>query len=269
MTASDFVSLVNRRDSQPGSQVQGTKSNLLLTGLSAKAQSELQNRLRVEDFTIGTVLWEVGAHIDQVVFPASGAISIRVPTKEGNGIQVAIVGPESGVGFPDGVGGSTAITRAEVQVPGRFATIPAPAFAAAAERNEEIKRLAPVCNNWLLIQSQQLAACNASHSADARFCRWLLRASDTLALSVIPVTQEVIAEALGIRRTTATLIAQQLQMRGIISYSRGRIMIRDRAGLQTAACDCAHTLGPAHWPSEILRFDASTALDGRADWPKV
>jgi CRP-like cAMP-binding protein len=256
MTASEITSIAPHRGVQP--QVEGPRFNLLLAELSPKALSEIQNRLRVEDFTIGTMLWEAGAPIGQVVFPVSGAISIRVTTKQGNGIQVAIVGPESGVGFPQELAGPTSITRAEVQVPGRFATIPAPVFAAAARRNEEIRRLTAVCHHWMLVQSQQMAACNASHSADARFCRWLLRASDTLALSIIPVTQEVIAEALGIRRTTATLIAQQLQMHGIISYSRGRIMIRDRAGLQAAACDCAQALGHGHWPSEILRVNAST-----------
>jgi len=258
MSITDFSSLADRRDLQSASQAPGSRSNLLLAGLSPKALSELQNRLRVEDLTVGTVLWEVGAHVGQIVFPTSGTISIRVPTKEGNAIQVALVGPESAVGFPQELGGYTAITRGEVQISGRFTTIPASAFAAAAERNDEVGRLAAVCNNWLLIQSQQLAACNASHSADARFCHWLLRATDSLALSVIPVTQEVIAESLGIRRTTATLIAQQLQMQGLISYSRGRIMIRDRAGLQAAACDCAIALGPSDRPTELLRPNANT-----------
>jgi CRP-like cAMP-binding protein len=113
--------------------------------------------------------------------------------------------------------------------------------------------MAAVCNSWLLLQAQQIAACNAVHSADARFCRWLARASDVLSSEVIPVTQEAIAQALGIRRTTATLIAQQLQVKGAISYSRGRIVIRDRAALRAGACDCCHALGRARWPSELLR----------------
>ena len=101
-----------------------------------------------------------------------------------------------------------------------------------------------------------MAACNAVHAAEARLCRWLLRASDALGARTVTVTQEMIANALGIRRTTATLIAQQLQLRGTISYSRGKIAIRDRADLEATACDCHHVLDRSHWPSELLQPSA-------------
>jgi hypothetical protein len=90
----------------------------------------------------------------------------------------------------------------------------------------------------------------------------LLRASDALAGEAVPATQESIANALGICRTTATLIAQQLQVRGTITYGRGKIAIRNRAGLQAAACDCYHALGRVHWPSELLRV-RSAPDDGK------
>ena len=124
--------------------------------------------------------------------------------------------------------------------------------------------MAEVATGWLLLQSQQMAACNAVHPAEARFCRWLLRASEALDTATVSVTQEMIAHALGIRRTTATLIAQQLQLRGTISYSRGKIAIRDRAGLQAAACDCCRALARAHWPSELLRGGALDRNDQTA-----
>jgi CRP-like cAMP-binding protein len=218
--------------------------------------SKLSNQFWELDYQEGTALWDAGDQVHQIVFPVSGTISMRVPTKDGHGIEVAIIGHEGAVGFHDDV--LPAVTQAVVQAPGRFICIAAQAFAAAAQNDEEIRRLADICNGWLLLQSQQMAACNAIHAADARFCRWLLRASDALGADTVPVTQEAIAQAMGTRRTTVTLIAQHLQLRGAISYRRGRVAIRDRAGLQATACDCYHKLDSSRWPSVLL---ANTTLE--------
>jgi CRP-like cAMP-binding protein len=129
-------------------------------------------------------------------------------------------------------------TQAVTHTSGRFLCMPSQEFAAAARQSAEIHHAAALCTNWVLLQSQKIAACNAVHPADARLCCRLRRASDALAEETVPLTQEMLADALGIRRTTATMIAQQIQMRGMISYSRGKIVIRDRAGLEAAACDC-------------------------------
>jgi CRP-like cAMP-binding protein len=231
--------------------------NSLLAGLSPRASAELGHHLREQSFREGTILWQAGDRIAQVIFPVSGIVSIRVPTKDGHGIEVASVGSEGAAGFQDESRLLPEVSQAVVQIAGSFLTIPAQAFALAAHRVDEIDRLATLCNGWLLLQSQQTAACNAIHTADARFCRWLMRASQALGQDFVPVTQEAIAQALGIRRTTATLIAQQLQERRIISYSRGKIAIRDRAGLRSAACECCLALDRAHWPSEVFRADAA------------
>src|SRR5258707_14313795 len=129
-----------------------------------------------------------------------------------------------------------------------------------ARKTDKIGRAAAFFCVCLLAQSQQLAACTAVHPADARFCRWLLQSAERVEGEVIPSTQETIAQALGIRRTTVTLIAQGLQMEGMISYRRGKIRIRNREGLRTAACDCCAALGRANWPSE--RFTNSAAETG-------
>jgi CRP-like cAMP-binding protein len=236
--------------------VHNASRNSLLDAVSSKTLSKLNNLFRELDYREGTALWDAGDQVRHVVFPVSGTISIRVPTKDGHGIEVATVGHEGAVGFHDD--GLPAVTQAVVQAPGRFLCIAAQAFAAAAHNDEEIRRLADICNGWLLLQSQQTAACNAVHAADSRFCRWLLRASDALGADTVLVTQEAIAQALGIRRTTVTLIAQQLQLRGAISYRRGRVAIRDRASLQAAACDCYHKLDSSRWPSKLL---ANTAVE--------
>src|SRR5262249_44411146 len=125
-------------------------------------------------------------------------------------------------------------------------------FGAAVREGGEIGHLAAACDEWLLRQCQQTAACNAAHSADHRFCRYLLRAADALAADTLPLTQETIAQSLGIRRTTATLIAQDPQQRGVISYRRGKIIIHDRAKLQAGACDCYAMLSRHYWPSARL-----------------
>jgi CRP-like cAMP-binding protein len=240
--------------------VQRLSRSSLLDAISAKALSILSNQFREVDYPEGTALWDAGDQVRQIIFPVSGTISIRVPTKDGHGIEVANIGHEGAVGFHEH--GLPAVTQGVVQAPGRFISITREGFAAAAQKDEEINRMADICNGWLLLQSQQTAACNAIHAADARFCRWLLRASDAHGADTVQVTQEAIAQALGIRRTTVTLIAQQLQVRGAISYRRGRVAIRDRASLQDAACDCYHKLERSRWPSELLaQLLANTAMD--------
>jgi CRP-like cAMP-binding protein len=250
-------------DSPPAAPlVPNVSRNSLLGAVSANTLSKLNNQFRELDYPEGTALWDAGDQVRQIVFPVSGTISIRVPTKDGHGIEVATVGHEGAVGFHDD--GLPAVTQAVVQAPGRFMCITAQVFTAAAQKDEEIRRLADICNGWLLLQSQQTAACNAVHAADSRFCRWLLRASDALGADTVLVTQEAIAQALGIRRTTVTLIAQQLQLRGAISYRRGRVAIRDRASLQSAACDCYHKLDRSRWPSELLANTAAEDDDSSA-----
>jgi CRP-like cAMP-binding protein len=126
-------------------------------------------------------------------------------------------------------------------------------FWEAARQNAEIADTAALCTSWLLMQSQQITACNAAHPADARFCCRLLRVSDALGEETIPLTQEMLAQAIGIRRTTATLIAKRIRMRGMISYGRSKIVILDRAGLEATACNCYDAFRHINWPSELLR----------------
>jgi CRP-like cAMP-binding protein len=221
----------------------------------------IRGHLQEQEFREDTILWEAGEPVSYVFFPTTGMISVRVPVREDHGIEVAVIGRESGTPLPE-VLDAPAVTRGVVQVPGRFLKLSAPVFAAAAQESEEVARLAAAGRTWVLAQSQRIAACSAVHPADARFSRWLLRAADALGGDTVPVTQEAIAEALGIRRTTATLIAQGLQMGGAITYSRGRIAIRDRTGLEAAACDCHKMLDRRHWPSEQLRRDRPAEVNG-------
>jgi CRP-like cAMP-binding protein len=131
---------------------------------------------------------------------------------------------------------------------GTFSYISASQFAAAARQNEEIAQVKTICCGWLLAQSRQLAACNAVHSFDARFSRWILQSAERLEGDVIPSTYEIIAQALGVRSKTVSKIAQGLQLKGMISYRPGKIRICNREGLRTFACECFASLGRANWP---------------------
>jgi CRP-like cAMP-binding protein len=226
--------------------------NAALAALSSSAFSLLEPHLRYRDFEEGAVLWDAGEQVDRVYFPLSGIISIVLPVKDGCGIEAASVGQEGWAGIDYRLGQSQSVTQGITQIAGMFSYVSALQFVSAARQNDEIDHVAAICCNWVLAQSQQMAACNAVHPADARFCRWLLLSGERIESDVIPSTQEAIARALGIRRTTVTLIAQGLQTAGIISYRRGKIVIRDREGLRSAACDCCAALGRRNWPSVRL-----------------
>jgi CRP-like cAMP-binding protein len=230
----------------------------VLAALSPRAFSLLESHLRYRDFPEEHVLWDAGVPTERVYFPLSGVISVVLPIKDGSGIEVASVGREAAAGLGFGPGPSRSVTQGVTLISGTFSYISASQLAAAARQNEELGRIMAICSEWLLAQAQQIAACNAVHPADARFCRWLLQAAERVEGEVIPSTQETIAQALGIRRTTVTLIAQGLQMEGMISYRRGKIRIRNREGLRNAACDCCNALGRAYWPAERLKGGSDT-----------
>jgi CRP-like cAMP-binding protein len=221
--------------------------------LSPQAAALIRSQSRQQDMPEGTLAWDMGDEISDIFFPISGMISVRVLTPDGHAIEVASIGRQAAAGLYEQAGRPPGLTQGVVAVSGRFARISGHVFGTAVRDNPEIRSLVAACDGWLLRQSQLIAACNAAHPADRRFCRYLLRARDTLAADVIPLTQETIAQSLGIRRTTATLIAQDLQQRGIISYRRGKIVISDHVRLEAAACDCYPMLGRGHWPSFYLQ----------------
>ena len=235
--------------------------NGALSALSWRAFAILEPHLRQRDFEEGSVLWDAGEEVDRVYFPWSGIISIVLPVKDGSGIEVASVGREGAAVIGYGWEPLQSVTQGICQVSGTFSYMSALQFATAARQSDEVGCAAAACCNWLLLQSQQMAACNAIHTADARFCRWLLQSSERTDSNMIPSTQEAVARALGIRRTTVTLIAQGLQIQGIISYRRGKIVVRDLERLRSAACDCCAALGRHNWPSDRLLRKGPEPLD--------
>jgi CRP-like cAMP-binding protein len=142
------------------------------------------------------------------------------------------------IGASSGLGAKQSVGRAIVQLPSTAAWLSASQFHAAANRSQAIRDLIVRYNDLLVAQIQQSVVCNALHTMEARLCRWLLQAHDCMDGSAIPLTQEFLAQMLGVRRTTVTLAAQLLQSEGVIRYRRGLIQIVDRPTLEKLSCEC-------------------------------
>lgn len=178
-------------------------------------------------------------------------ISLLVVTADGDMIETATVGREGAVGLQSGLGNRRSLTRATMQVPGKVAVVETPAFQAISRDNTTIHHLITRYTEIVWAEAQQVAACNAVHNASSRLCRWLLQTADRIESDELPLTQEFLAQMLGVRRTTVTLLAQELQKSEAIKYSRGRLKILDRKMLEDAACDCYGVLHQDRLPQKI------------------
>jgi len=212
--------------------------NRLLAALPEQPIALLAPDLRQVTLPQGVVCYGTGDPIDQVYFPQTGMISLLVTTGDGDMVETSSVGREGAVGVQCGNGPCLSFTRAIVQIGGNFWVISAPRFEAATSRSAELRELIFNYIETLWVEAQQNAACNAIHDGSSRLCRWLLQCADRTGSDQVPLIQEFLAEMLGVRRTTVTLLAQELQRRGIFRYSRGRITILDRAALEASACEC-------------------------------
>ena len=244
----------------PPQRITDPGGNGLLRALPPTAHALLKHHLRLREFAQGCVLWNAGDRLSQLYFPQSGLISMRVPTTEGYGIETGSVSKEGVAGIEQMLGAGAAVTFGVAQIGGMYTTIDREIFVQAVHQNRTIAELAGLSQQWILRQAQQLAACNAAHSAEARLCRWLLLVSDRTENPTIPSTQESIADALGVRRTTITLLTHGLEAAGAIHNTRGKINIRKRALLQNGACSCCGKLGWNNWPSNRLAALTQPAL---------
>jgi CRP-like cAMP-binding protein len=208
----------------------------------------------------GHVCFDVGDRIEEVYFPTSGVISLVAAMEESNVVQT-MIGREAAVGLQSAVGRPYAFVRAIVKIPGSFYTVSAEAFRRVVQTTLEAQALVAHYTDVLLAEAQQLAACNAIHPASARLARWLLQCAVRGGSELFPLTQDFLAEMLGVRRTTVTLLAQDLQSRGMIRYRRGKIAIIDRRALESCACECYGTVKTLH---DTLAADGQTQASGRA-----
>jgi CRP-like cAMP-binding protein len=170
-------------------------------------------------------------------------VSIVVVLSEGEkSVETATVGREGAVGAVAGLGERKASARAIVQVEGSGARIAARQLQATVKQSPFLREFIVRYQEMLLHQAQQSTACNALHEARPRLCRWLLQTRDRLDSDVVALTQEFLAQMLGVRRTTVTELARGLQSKGLVRYKRGKIEILDRQGLEECACECYDAL---------------------------
>jgi CRP-like cAMP-binding protein len=184
------------------------------------------------------ILYEAGEPISHIYFPLSGLVSLVVFAGDKVGVEIGVVGNEGIAGVPALLGVDRSPMRAFVQIPGHVLRISAAEWKRHAAQLEAVRELA--CRYMLLLFNQiaQSTACNRLHPTEERLCRWLLMAHDRVDSDELALTQEFIAQMLGVRRPSVTVVAGMLQKAGLIVYRRGRIRIVDRAGLEKAACEC-------------------------------
>ncbi len=216
--------------------------NRFLNALNQAHPDLLRNRLKPVDFAHGDILAEAGSPITQALFPRSGLISVVVDLQEGDRIEVAMVGPRGALGAAAIFGATHHLGTSFAQLPGRAWAMRTEDLIDIATASGEFRELMFAEEQYLLAQAQQTAACNAKHSIMHRLCSWLLRAHDAAGGGELLLTQENLAQMLGVQRASVSMFASQLQEKGLIQYRRGRLHIADVHGLASHACECRSAL---------------------------
>jgi CRP-like cAMP-binding protein len=225
----------------------GCEGNRLLAALRPGDLAMLAPHLSPMALTTGQTLFDAGDDIVETVLPCySTMISLLVITRDGDEIEVASIGREGAIGGIVSAGFKPAYGRAVVRIPGAALCIPTHRLQEAKLRSPALADLFARYADVLLAQMMQSSACNALHSIDQRLCRWLLSTHDRANDATIRLTQETLADMLGVQRTTVTAVAKALQDEGLIRTGRGRIEILDRPRLEHRACEC-HAQVEAHF----------------------
>jgi len=212
--------------------------NHLLAALPASDFQRLASHLELVPMKLGEVLYESGGQLRYVYFPTTSILSLLYVMEDGASAEIAIVGNEGILGISLFMGGESTPSRAVVQSAGHAFRLK------AALLKNEFGRFGPTMHlllrytQALITQMAQTAVCNRHHSVDQQLCRWLLLSLDRLQTNELSMTQELIANMLGVRREGVTEAAGKLQGAGLISYQRGRITVLDRPGLEARSCEC-------------------------------
>jgi len=213
--------------------------NRLLAAMPAEVRDRLRGLLEVVPMPLGKVLYESGVAMSHVYFPIRGCIvSMLYVMQDGASAEIAVVGDEGMVGIALFMGGGTTPSRAVVQSAGTALRLSARALMAEFERHTDLQILLLRYTQALITQMSQTAVCNRHHSVEQQLCRWLLLSVDRLPSLQLKMTQELIANMLGVRREGVTEAALKLQAQGLIRYSRGTINVIDRPGLEKRVCEC-------------------------------
>ena len=214
------------------------RQNHLLAALPDAEYERLSPHLELVKMPLGEALCESGGHLQHVYFPTTSIVSLLYVMEDGASAEIAVVGNEGLLGISLFMGGETTPSRAVVQSNGYGYRLRAQHLKQEFNRGGPLLRLLLRYTQALITQMAQTAVCNRHHSVDQQLCRWLLLSLDRLPSNELIMTQELIANMLGVRREGVTEAAGKLQHAGLIEYSRGHITVKDRAGLEKHVCEC-------------------------------
>jgi CRP-like cAMP-binding protein len=218
--------------------VQSPKQNQLLDALSAADLKRIRKHLQPMDMPLGEVVYESGDVQRYIYFPTDSIVSLLYVLKNGASAEIAVVGNEGIVGISLFMGGQSTPSRAVVQSAGQGFRLKAQVMKEEFDRAGPVLHLLLRYTQALITQMAQTAVCNRHHSLDQQLCRWLLLSLDRLQGTELVMTQELIANMLGVRREGVTEGALKLQQAGLIRYARGRISVLNRPGLEERTCEC-------------------------------
>jgi len=214
------------------------QQNQLLAALSPAEHERLTPQLELISLSLGEVLYESGDRLRHVYFPTDSIVSLLYVLEDGASAEIAVVGNDGIIGVALFMGGETTPSRAIVQSAGYAYRLIGQRLKDEFHRNGDMQHLMLRYTQALLTQMAQTAVCNRHHAVDQQLCRWLLLSLDRLPSNTLTMTQELIANMLGVRREGVTEAAGKLQKLGVIEYARGKITVRDRPKLEQLCCEC-------------------------------
>jgi CRP-like cAMP-binding protein len=212
--------------------------NHLLAALPQSDYQQLKSHLKLISLSLGEALYESGVTLHHVYFPIDSIVSLLYVMADGASAEIAVVGNDGVVGVSLFMGGETTPSRAVVQSAGHAFRLDGGHLKAEFVRAGAMQHLLLRYTQALLTQMAQTAVCNRHHTLDQQLCRWLLLSLDRLPSKELIMTQELIANMLGVRREGVTEAAGKLQAAGLIQYNRGRITVLDRSGIEARTCEC-------------------------------
>ena len=233
--------------------------NKLLNALPEESKKRIFPRLKLVTLPLGKVIYESGQYLSSVYFPTDSIVSLLNVLEDGSSAEISVVGNEGVVGIAVFMGGDSTTNRAVVQSSGYAFHLPAAVLRNEFNKEQGVRLLLLRYTQALIAQMAQTAICNRHHFIDQQLCRWLLLSLDRLTSNDLNMTQELIANMLGVRREGVTEAAGKLQKLGVITYKRGHINVVDREKLEALCCECyavvkreTDRLGPY---SNIIRRD--------------
>jgi CRP-like cAMP-binding protein len=221
---------------------QRSPDNRLLAALPAEVYDQLVPSLEPVSLPLKQLLYEPNHAIAYVYFPLTAVISLVTLMQDGQKVEVGTIGNEGMVGLPVFWGAETISGQAFAQIPGEAMQMPSALFRSHALQQGPLQDLLLLYTQTLFTQMAQSLACNSLHRMEQRCARWLLMSQDRARAAQFPLTQEFLAQMLGVRRAGVSEVASRLQQEGLIQYHRGIITIVNREGLEAVSCECYATI---------------------------